>query len=406
MAHGLLRTGVLAGILLAVAQAVHAQGPVVDGGPPGEASDAPEEPVRLVLLQPLDDGDAVDIGSFASVLRSQLPSETTVRIVPARPDTRDDPARLRWGVDLAHREDARAVLWLEPDPEASRLTLFVVDRHADPPRVESITSREAREFDRLRVLAIAARTMLKEVEAAAEEPADPEPEAPADEPTETRTASPEPSPSSTEPPPDAARPTPAAEPDPRPETPPSPDEETRAVVFHGLTGAALRLGTGRAVPAWRTVVGLRWRFLVLRTGFSLLGEESLNTTSTTEETSRRRLPVELGVLAHLEEGRWHLAVGPRFSVVPVAGTVESPSGPGTPVDPTSPDSSTRELRAIGLTAGATASIALQMTDYLFLELHAGVDGRVAEPKPLDLAGADAVPPVEATVGLSLGAGRP
>lgn len=311
-----------------------------------------DDPRRVVLVEPAP-GDAAT-AQLERALRPHLTAaDATVHVVAGTPPADDDLARAAWGAEVAAREGADAVLWIEEDPAAGTLTLHLVDARA---RVSSVRADPGDRFDQVRTVALAVRpNVVRSLDRP--RPVDPAP--PADDDTDST----------------ASRPAGA---------------RRRLAPSASLAALALASGQGATLGA-RAEFGLRiGRHLELRLGLAAVLPETLEGDNTEPATDRLRLPLSLAVGAILPLEGWALAGGVEGGLA--IALLERPDG-------------TEERTRVAPAVGATVAARLRASRAIFLEFPLSLRVRVAAPGSDRAYPADAVAPdVEASLGATLGIG--
>jgi len=316
------------------------------------ASPALAQPAaRLVVLaEPTPEDPAT--AELARALRPHLASaDVTLRLVPAQPPSEDDLARAAWGAEVAAREEADAVLWLE-DGEDETLTLRLVDARA---RVQVFSAPSGDRFDQVRTVALAARShVARAVERVRRE--------------------------------EVEQAAPPAAPAPRP---PSPGRDLAVAPLAALSVAGFASPTGLAAGL-RLEAGLAvGSLLELRAGAALLLPEDVSADNAGSEGTRLRLPAGLTVATVLPVDPVELSFGIE-GLIAVA-FLEDRTG----------SSRTRLAPLLGL----RAAVRHRPSSAMFVEIPLSFRVRVAAPGSDPTWSEDAVAPAfEVVLGASVGLG--
>lgn len=311
-----------------------------------------QPPRQVVLAEPSADDPAT--AELARALRPHFASaDVTLRVVEAVPPTDDDDLlRAAWGAEVAARESADAVLWLEADADG-RLVLRMVDARA---RVQQIVAPPGDRFDQVRTVALAVRSHVsRAIERARGGPSAPNSAGP-----------------------DTAPPS-------RPETAPALDVEPL-----GAAAAVLHLSAGGLAGSGRLEGGLRLgRFLELRAGVEVLLPEDLDANDAGTAGRRTRLPVGLLVATVVPVGAFEVTAGIE-GLLSVAFLQAHDGASRTRVDPL---------------LGVRATLRHRLGAVLFLEFPLSLRLRIAAPGG-DPSWTDAAvaPGFEGSLGVSVGVG--
>ena len=318
------------------------------------ASPALAQPAARVVVLAESAPDDPTTAELARALRPHLASaDVTLRLASLQPPSGDDLARAAWGAEVAAREEADAVLWLEAGDDDA-LTLRLVDARA---RVQVFSAPPGDRFDQVRTVALAARShVARAVERVRREDAEQADAAPV--------------PESTEPEPGPARALTAA-----------PLGALSVAGFASPTGlaAGLRLEGGLALG----------RLLELRLGAALLLPEDVSADNAGSEGSRVRLPAGLTVATVLPVDPVEVELGIE-GLIAVA-FLEDRAG----------SSRTRIAPLLGL----RAAVRHRPTAHVFVEIPVSFRVRIAAPGSDPTWSEDAVAPaLEVVLGASVGVG--
>jgi hypothetical protein len=313
-------------------------------------------PSPVVLLVYSPSADRQDVQALATAIRLQVGDALRLKVREASPPPAGG-GRRAWGVALAEELSVDAVLWLEHEQGSEQATLWFLLGDSGSEVLEPFHVTEANDFDRLRSLAIGARSFLGEL---LDPPEDPQAQEPAPSP-------------------------PSRAPEPVPPQPASPavDAASSALALHGALGPTLRVGEDGVAVGVDARLGLRLGdhlSTLVSVGFTR-EERPLGAGS-----ARDRVTLRSMLMATLPLGRGALSLGAGGALV---------------ISRLGQESGGRD--AFAGTLALQVSGRVLVLDDLFLELPLIVDLRYAGQA---MAGLSATPPVELSLGLMLGFGAP